>query len=88
MAVAHAVLAAKALGVAIDAADTTNKLKAVLNHDYTVRGAGLLLSAVATLSFDNTDAYTPFVDMIDDILGQAEVAGEQLSVSDVRGGVE
>ncbi len=92
LALAQAVLAAKALGVALDASDTFKKLKAVLNHDYTVKGAGLLLSAAASLPApaaegENAEAgpspYAPFVEIIEDIIGQAEVAGDLLSVSGV-----
>jgi hypothetical protein len=76
---AQAVLSADVVGVALDKNDIVKKFKAILDADYTVRGAGLMLTAVAKLGLP-AESLGPFVDVIEDLVGQAEVTGDMLAV--------
>src|SRR5690606_21619260 len=79
----QAVLSAISLGLNFDHADVLGKLKTVLDGEYTLKGAGLLLTAASALNVEAAQL-KPFVDAIEDIIGQAEVAGDVLSVWNER----
>ena len=76
---AQAVLSADVVGAALNKDDVVKKFTAILAADYTVRGAGLMLTAVSKMGLP-ADKLTAFVDVVEDLVGQAEVTGDMLAV--------
>lgn len=75
---AQAVLSADVVGAALNKDDVVKKFTAILAADYTVRGAGLMLTAVSKMGLP-ADKLTAFVDVVEDLVGQAEVTGDMLA---------